>query len=524
MPDITDALSAIDAAIGDDDQAPNCLECGSSRAGSPSADFCSDSCQAAWTARQAAKQADDRGATPNRELPEIAPVRPLTWLGPAPAGAFVKPGHEVLDAVVAFVLRFSAFPNEHCAPALALWYAHTHIADRLYVTPRLILDSAEPGSGKTRVLEVGQYLVAKPEMTISVTPAAVFRMLVEGPITLLFDEIDAVFNPKTGGNNEDLRALLNAGYKRTATVARCVGDAKSMNVTRFPVYAPVALAGIAGGMPATITTRAVTIHMRKRRFDEVVEEFIEEDVEREAAPVRVDLESWVHRVADEVAQARPERPDGVRDRAAEIWRPLLALADAAGGHWPETARKACRHFVVEAGPQHVSTGVRLLSDIRDVFTAQKTDRMATAELIRELHAIEDGPWTDLQGKPLDSRRLAKELDRYTVRPKDLKVNGKALKGYRIDGDGGLADAWSRYLPPLESRATAATTATEQVNGSTDAEPVAQPSATSATTTAEQVADGRGNQERPASVATSTVAAVAAVAAVADETTDTEGEA
>ena len=199
--------------------------------------------------RQAVKQADDRGTAPNRDLPETAPIRPLTWLGPAPADAYVKPGHEVLDAVVTFVSRFSAFPNEHCAPTLALWYAHTHIADRLYVTPRLILDSAEPGSGKTRVLEVAQYLVAKPEMTISITPAAVFRMLLEGPITLLFDEIDAVFNPKTGGNNEDLRALLNAGYKRTATVARCVGDAKSMNVTLFPVYAPVALAGMPEACP-----------------------------------------------------------------------------------------------------------------------------------------------------------------------------------------------------------------------------------------------------------------------------------
>jgi len=520
MSDITEALSAIDAVIAGEPPA-DCMECGHPRNGSPSADFCSDSCQAAWTARQAAKQADDRGATPNQDLPEVAPVRSLTWLGPAPAGAFLKPGHEVLDAVVTFVSRFSAFPNEHSAPTLALWYAHTHIADRLYVTPRLILDSAEPGSGKTRVLEVGQYLVAKPEMTISITPAAVFRMLVEGPITLLFDEIDAVFNPKTGGNNEDLRALLNAGYKRTATVARCVGDAKSMNVTRFPVYAPVALAGIAGGMPATITTRAVTIHMRKRRFDEVVEEFIEEDVEREATPVHADLEAWTHRVADQVARARPDRPDGVRDRAAEIWRPLLALADAAGGHWPQTARKACHHFVVEAGPRDVSTGVRLLSDIRDVFTAQNTDRMGTADLIRELHAIEDGPWTDLQGKPLDSRRLAKELDRYSVRPKDVKVNGKALKGYRVDNDGGLTDAWSRYLPPLDSRATSATAATGQVNENDDAEPVARPGATSGTTVQAQVADGRGSREPSAP---SVAGTVAAVAVVADEAPAIEGEA
>lgn len=526
MPGINNAVSVIDAVIGDNPAAV-CRQCGRPRGESPSADFCSENCQAIWhTEHSAVKPTQDHGTGPNPDLPEAAPARPLTWLGPAPAGAYLKPGHEVLDAVVGFVSRFSAFPNEHCAPTLALWYAHTHIADRLYVTPRLILDSAEPGSGKTRVLEVGQYLVSKPEMTISITAAAIFRMLVEGPITLLFDEIDAVFNPKTGGNNEDLRALLNAGYKRTATVARCVGDAKSMNVTRFPVYAPVALAGIAGGMPDTITTRAITIHMRKRRYDETVEEFIEQDVERQATPLRTDLQTWTQRVADNIARARPKRPDGVRDRAAEIWRPLLAIADSAGGHWPDTARKACRYFVVEAGPSTVSTGVRLLGDIRQIFTDHAVDRMVTAELISQLHAIEDGPWTDLHGKPLDSRRLAKELDRYSVRPKDIKTNGKTLKGYRIDGDNGLADAWSRYLPPpttAATSATSATSATAQVNAPTDAESPPRPSATNATSHhnhVADVADSRGTQNPPATPLTSTVAQVAAVA---DHTPDTPGE-
>jgi len=181
----------------------------------------------------------------------------LRVLRPAPQ---IEPA-ELLDRVTAFLSRFSVFPDHHCAPMLALWYAHTHAISHFYTTPRLILDSAEPGSGKTRVLEVAQYLVAKPEMTISITTAAIFRMLAVGPVTLLFDEIDAVFSGKSGGNNEDLRALLNAGYKRSATVARCVGDASRMKMERFPVFAPVALAGIAGGMPATITTRAITVHM-----------------------------------------------------------------------------------------------------------------------------------------------------------------------------------------------------------------------------------------------------------------------
>jgi hypothetical protein len=132
-----------------------------------------------------------------------------------------------------FVARFNSFPSEHCVPMLALWYAHTHAADHFYVTPRLILSSVEPGSGKTRVLEVAQFLARAPEMTFPATTAALFRMVSEGPITILFDEVDTIFGGKNGGNNEDLRGLLNAGYKRGATVARCVGEAKAMKVQRF---------------------------------------------------------------------------------------------------------------------------------------------------------------------------------------------------------------------------------------------------------------------------------------------------
>lgn len=232
-----------------------------------------------------------------------------------------RSGAEVLDDVASFVARFNVFPSEYCVPTLALWYAHTHMADRFYVTPRLILDSAEPGSGKTRVLEVAQFLVSAPEMTISAKPAALFRLVQAGPITILFDEVDTIFNPKTSGNgdNDDLRAMLNAGYKRSATIPRCVGDVKAMQVKRFKVYAPAVLAGIAGGMPATITTRAITIHMRRRRPDERVDQFREKVVEREAQPIRDALITWVTAVANQVGDAEPEMPQGVTDRSAEIW-------------------------------------------------------------------------------------------------------------------------------------------------------------------------------------------------------------
>ncbi|BBF98993.1 MULTISPECIES: DUF3631 domain-containing protein [Pseudonocardia] len=388
---------------------------------------------------------------------------------------------ELLDQVAAFVSRFSVFPDRHTAPMLALWYAHTHAVQHFYTTPRLILDSAEPGSGKTRVLEVAQYLVRKPEMTISITTAAIFRMLCDGPVTLLFDEIDAVFSPKGGGNNEDLRGLLNSGYKRSATVSRCVGDASRMKVERFPVFAPVALAGIAGAMPATITTRAITVHMRRRAPHERAEAFRERRVDNEATPLREQLAAWLDMVGeDELVGAEPVMPEQVTDRAAEVWEPLLAIADLAGGHWPDTARAAAMHFVGQATETGTSVGTRLLADLRALFTAHEAERMATSDIIGRLCADEEAGWADLDGRPLDARRLARELARYGVRPGPLRIGGHVAKGYHVDG--ALSDAFARYLPPTTEPApagavTTVTPVTPQVRGVTDPDRVTAPTVT-----------------------------------------------
>ena len=402
-------------------------------------------------------------------------IRPAAPIDPA----------ELLNQVTAFITRFSVFPDRHCAPMLALWCAHTHAIAHFYTTPRLILDSAEAGSGKTRVLEVIQFLVSKPEMTISITTAAIFRMLAVGPITLLFDEIDAVFSAKAGSNHEDLRALLNAGYKRSATVARCVGDASRMKVERFPVFAPVALAGIAGAMPTTITTRAITVHMRRRAPHEHAEPFRERKVETEAEPMRDQLTDWLDRVgADQLAGAEPAIPDGITDRAAEVWEPLLAIADQAGGHWPATARAVATHFVTTAATTGSSIGTRLLADVRALFHTRGVDRMATTDIIAELLAAEEAAWADLDGRPIDARRLAKELNRYGTRPGPVRIAGQATKGYQVGGPTGLADAWTRYLPPLDptppDTVTAVTSVTPQVRPPTEADRASVTSVTSVT--------------------------------------------
>lgn len=374
-----------------------------------------------------------------------------------------SPGGEgsPLAAVEAFLGRFVAYPSDHARVAATLWAAHAHLMDAWESTPRLAHLSPEPGSGKTRALEVLDLLVPRPLHAVNATPAALFRKVgqEDGLPTVLFDEIDTIFGPKAK-DNEDLRGLLNAGHRRGATALRCVVRGKAVEVEEFPAYCAVALAGL-GDLPDTILTRSVVIRMRRRAPGERVEPFRRRVHADEGHRLREELADWARAVEPAVAGAWPEMPDGIEDRAADLWEPLLAVADAAGGEWPDRARVAAVALVADLADRPASLGVRLLGDLRAVFDELDAEDLSTEVLLDRLCGLDEAPWGDLRGQPLDSRGLANRLRPYTVRSHNLRVqgvgSGRVVKGYRRAD---LQDAWSRYLPA--SSATAATAATRPV--------------------------------------------------------------
>jgi len=251
-------------------------------------------------------------------------------------------GAQLLDQVEAMLARFVAFPSEHALIATALWIAHTHALDEFETTPRLAFLSPEPGSGKTRAMEILELLVLRPLLTVNVTPAYLFRKVADEATrpTILYDEIDTVFGPKAK-DNEDIRGMLNSGYRAGAVAGRCVIRGKSVFTEELPSYAAVALAGL-DDLPDTIMTRSIVIRMRRRAPHERIESYRRRVHQKAGHALRDDLAAWVSVIQAGLADVWPDLPAGIEDRNADIWEPLLAIADAAGGHWPERARcSAC---------------------------------------------------------------------------------------------------------------------------------------------------------------------------------------
>src|ERR1700722_9227132 len=88
-------------------------------------------------------------------------------------------GGDVLDALKAFLARFVAYHIEHALVAHVLGIPHTWFMDSWEPTPRIAFLSPEPGSGKSRALEVTEPLVPRPVHAVNTTPAYVFRKVAD---------------------------------------------------------------------------------------------------------------------------------------------------------------------------------------------------------------------------------------------------------------------------------------------------------------------------------------------------------
>ena len=360
----------------------------------------------------------------------------------------VEPG-ELFAKVYEFLSRFVAYPSEHAHVAHVLWIAHTHCMAAWESTPRLAALSPEPASGKTRLLEITALLVPNPVEAINVSVAYLFRKVggEDGPPTILFDEIDTVFGPRAK-ENEETRALLNAGHRKGAVAGRCVAKGKTVETEEIPAYCAVALAGL-GWLPDTLLSRSVIIRMRRRHAGERVEPYRYRVHSHEGHQLRDALAAWAAGIVDDLAKVYPDMPKGVEDRDADIWEPLLAIADTIGGEWPKRARAAAVSLVSAAREAEPSLGIRLLTDLHTIFNAEL---MATSAILKALHDLPEAPWSDLRGKPINDRGLAVRLRQYGVKSKQIRIGEITLKGYeRAD----FIDVWKRTCPlpslPMEAK-------------------------------------------------------------------------
>lgn len=380
----------------------------------------------------------DEAMQARRPRPETATGRgvslPVVEPWPAPV-----PGAALLDELTAAVRRHVILRQE-AAEAVALWIAHTWVADRFQHTPRLGITSPAKRCGKSTLLDVLRATCHRPLKADNISASGVFRTVEAlAPLTLLLDEADSFIR-----DNEELRGMLNSGFERSGEVIRVVEVNGEHQPIRFRTFAPLALAGI-GALPSTLEDRAVPVVLQRKGAAETATKL-------RAPGARAALANLAHKLARWAADRRmslpldPAIPEAMGDREGDIVVPLLSIADDAGGPWPARARAALLDVFGKRAAEggNAEAGALLLADVRDLFRDKGATRLPSSAIIAALGGMEERPWPEWrQGKPMTATQLARALAPFAVRPQNMRDRGDVFKGYTADS---FADAWARYLP------------------------------------------------------------------------------
>jgi len=318
------------------------------------------------------------------------PAKPAK-LDPLPPGVT---GAMVLDSARRFLDRFTWLPDE-VADATVAWAVHTWAYQAFGYTPRIAFLSDQPGSGKSTMLKMLTMLARDGQKIVDPSAPAITRLIEQSqpPPTLLVDEVDNIFGRHGGSSHWALRAVLNEGFEAGATVPR-KGPGSQNGDPKINVFAPVAFAGL-GTLPPTLLDRSVVIRMEQKPAGTKRERFVTRVHKQLGVAVGEDLGRWAQSVAVELSTLFPDMPEEADNRVYDVWEPLMAVAEMAGGDWPLRIRRALlwiefRISDSDAKPL-IPIELRLCRDILGVWDGD-SDRMPTADLLPRLFELDGAPW------------------------------------------------------------------------------------------------------------------------------------
>jgi hypothetical protein len=398
-----------------------------------------------------------------------------------------KPLRNLLEAAAGMIAQ-----RVFCAPevrvACALWAAGTwgvrppaDAEGGPDLFPRLHIHAPAKRCGKSLLLETIGAVVRRPIPATDVSEAAIFRTIDRVRPTFLIDEADTLF-----AKNRDLTGIVNSGYARTGYVLRTVEvqtqTGRSFDPVAFPTYTPVALAGI-GALPATIEDRSIRIEMQRQPAGQKPQRIGLRQLAGLRDKVAPHLMAHADAIGAAMAQGVPDHliPHALNDRDADNWRPLLALAQLAGGDWLARAQRAAETLCMASGDGDrgnewaLRQVVEFAQEKRAASVAEwrawvlggrkaAPPASGTAPALRSrggarrpascrfvasddlagwLIAKDDSGFADARDTGPVKLRVARLMRGFGIVPTVRKVNGQAIRGYEVAA---IRAVWRRYRP------------------------------------------------------------------------------
>jgi hypothetical protein len=293
----------------------------------------------------------------------------------------------------------------------ALFVALTHCSESFSVVPYLCLESATPGCGKSTVLDLLSFVVARPLYSAGLSRAVLVRQLDERQVTLLLDESEWLAGHSETA--ETIRGVLHAGYRRGARYMVCEGD--DHTIREFRIFGPKVFSAV-NGLTGALLDRCIVLHLEKAPTNVTLLSASTDDVGPVALLLREKLEAFALQVRERLEQLACQRPPGgywpeFRNREAEIWHPMLTIARACGPEIEKRALEAAR-FLTKA-KQSIQADERRVAqagELVDVLRGMDCETFRPADLVELLETAE--AWSEVLSKKEGPRLKASAIGRY----------------------------------------------------------------------------------------------------------------
>jgi putative DNA primase/helicase len=324
--------------------------------------------------------------------------------------------------------------------ATVLWAAHCWLYDDGVPvhSPILAATSAEPDTGKSTLLAVIGRAVPRYSHNVEMTGPSLYRFVDQRKPTLMIDEADDLFDRKS-----DLKHIINAGWTRGAKISRMAKIDGAWVSVEFDPFTPKAIALLGRNLPSALRSRCIELRMLPKLPREKVEPFSQLD-DAEFAVLRRKLARFAADNAMTLKDAKPTNPSGFNNRIETNWKLLLAIAELAGGSWPQQAREAAERL--SRNSRQPSDGLKLLSATRTMFVESGKKVMASKAIVAELLKNPTDIWVAFNhGGPITQRQVAHLFSAYDIHPGTVHPSGRSSdspQGYKLVQ---FDETFARYL-------------------------------------------------------------------------------
>jgi Protein of unknown function (DUF3631) len=325
--------------------------------------------------------------------------------------------------------------------ACTLWVAHTYVYECFSFTPRLFVTSSVWGSGKSALLDVVAEMACGgiPCNRTSAATLGRLRKTLGSAITVTFDQLDNSMDVKAPGTGTMLDILMSGAHrsKKQILLVQRNGD---WEPEQFDLSFPMGLGKIDDLPSPALRSRCITIRMHPAT--KLQAKILKARSRGKADDnVRPMLKAVMRSCRDELGRVKVTFPDDLDlNRTADKWRPLLAIAQVAGGEWPKRALEAM--VALESEEEERPAQFKLLRHVLEETKGWPHREIFSVELDARMERLGASKF----GLQFNSIWRGKMLRKVGLKPANYLRGTEQKKGYLINDIRMQAE---QYLKPID---------------------------------------------------------------------------